>query len=442
MTSPSAKSSRQPRTRNKPQDKAQSKQDDNADGADGDDAQSVDSNVTIPLNADQMLIEAEAYRQRKIALGGIPTRPIAEYSKEREQQRPILRLHVPTDEEWYIEYASNEKMYFAGELKAWEFFVKHIRLDWEESNELAGGTIPPPPPLLEMDPLELHTQYLSYILMKWDRWEKGHRNNWVFIFYSDFVEHIITVREQVMEMREEQGLDHDDDPSLLEQLWGVESHLSGLKRQNGESVIASFFQQAPRDPADTPKPIKPQSNGSSRKRAYEGEDPESESDLASKSARDWPPDSNASAPKRRKSVDLKDQLESGNPPEPSSKRSRRKKVGAKNGKAAMKAAHDEAEREGKEPQATPRITQKRRGRPPKQSQPNPALQTARVTASQAGPKQRGRPRGKAQVPRPKEVGTSATADKRKTGGSSRVNNETTGPRRSARIAARNHTKLP
>lgn len=159
MASSQANLSRAPSPSNEAQDTSAGHQRDEDDAADagGDDAESVDSNVTTMPLPESLLRDAEDVRQRKIRLAGKPTRPIREYSKELELKRPVIWSSSPMDLQFYREYALNERRYFDYEVTAWGSFVRHIRFTWQKDNDLAGGTFPPSPPLLEIDLLELHT---------------------------------------------------------------------------------------------------------------------------------------------------------------------------------------------------------------------------------------------------------------------------------------------
>lgn len=132
------------------------------------DAESEDSNITQGIGPEGLLRLAEDYRERKITLSGIPTRQIAEYSKELEQTRllPMCKGKDPSkdDEEYCSHYCFMERNYSCKELHAWESFLRQVRRDWAKRNGAAGGSIDPPPPLSEMDSLTciLNTSSISW----------------------------------------------------------------------------------------------------------------------------------------------------------------------------------------------------------------------------------------------------------------------------------------
>lgn len=187
---------------------------------DGDDTESVNSDRTQEVGTEGLLRRAEDYRERKVELGGKPTRSLAEYSKELEQSRLILMPEPPgprpkhwktPDEEYYYNYCRMESFYFSLELMGWESSLKWFRRKWAEQNEALGNSLPPPPPVLEMDSLDLHTQYLGFILLrrKENEGPDSDFRRWIFETYEEFLDHILVVEQQVAQMCEAQGPDDD-----------------------------------------------------------------------------------------------------------------------------------------------------------------------------------------------------------------------------------------
>lgn len=70
-----------------------------------------------------------------------------------------------------------------------------------ERNDASGGTVPPPPPGLDIDPLELHTEYLEYIGEKVDGAVPEY--GWLFTDHSSLVKHFEALERLVEEMRRE-----------------------------------------------------------------------------------------------------------------------------------------------------------------------------------------------------------------------------------------------
>lgn len=134
MPSPKANPPQKPRRSNEGQHTIPGPPHDKDDGpnagegndADSDDAESIDSSATRMPSNKEFLRDAEEFRQRKIRLGGKPTRPIEEFSRERILGRYIW-YRSPTDEEFEHHYAGDEAGYFRDELTAWEAFVRSIR---------------------------------------------------------------------------------------------------------------------------------------------------------------------------------------------------------------------------------------------------------------------------------------------------------------------------
>ncbi|KAJ4409169.1 hypothetical protein N0V82_009548 [Gnomoniopsis sp. IMI 355080] len=158
------------------------------------------------------LDEIQELRERKSLLGGRLSRPIKEYRKED------IKMHPPRagmwdnpDDAYQTMYLFLERKYWDGELRAWESLLARIQRRWERSNDAAGGTIPPPPPVRDMDPLELHTLYLDLVREKVEAGaEHGARDpfsgGWLFGDYKLLVEHSQAMERLVEEMRRERGL--------------------------------------------------------------------------------------------------------------------------------------------------------------------------------------------------------------------------------------------
>lgn len=378
------------------------------------DAESIHSNTTQELGAEGLLRHAEDYRERITELGGKPTRPIAEYSREFEETRLHFILLGPSprmtiDEEYYRHYCFMERNHFDQELMAWQSFMKWFRRKWVQQNEAAGGSLPPPPPVLEIDPLDLHTQYLGFMLLcrKEDEKENSSNRNWNFESYEGFLEHITAVEKQVAEMREKQG--PEDDARFQERLgycgkvltdWGL-GHPAGFQEQLGivakdlASIQSRRIQNKAADAAQVPGFLQqvadnpePDTNGSSRKRAREDE--ALETGPAFTSTKTQSNDDTILAPKRTKRGGPKDKLGHAVTSKQSSKKP--------GGEISGKTHDDEANHEAEEAKEEVKPDRKWRGRPPKPSQPTSALETdaqGRPTPSQ---KRRGGPRDKTQLP--------------------------------------------
>lgn len=453
--SSTADSSCKPRPLNEPQTVQNSDREPSAsDNGDGDDdAQSVDSSKTVKMTGERELAKAEEYRKTKISLGGKPTRPIQEYSKEREQQRPIIRYHVPTDEEWFCSHGLNESDYFYYELTAWQAFFENIMYSWQAENKRAGGTLPPPSPIYDAEPVELHTRYLVYLLHRRKEAFKDKYRAWYFPSYENFVEHIAAVRKQLADLCEERGREPEETPFMQEQLKIVEEQLANYRQQAQQPMQQSlpdhFFRRGNKAQvaynAANSGLVETQPTSSKQKRARDQDTAEPEPGPSSKSAKKHEREHSSSspAPKRRRQGARSGRLKSTSGAKPSPKPTR------------GKGHHKELE----EAQLAPKTAQKRRGRPRKQAeqQPGPAADaptpgkpgkaaakrrggppkaanavpappsTAQGEATQSGQKRRGRLRGKAQPP-------SAAAAAKTT-----EREETAGLRRSARIAARKRT---
>lgn len=173
----------------------------------------VDSNATKEWTAEGCLQEIHELRERKLSLCGRLSRPIKEYCREDV----VSRLHPPRpgmfddiEESYYNTYLDWEHTYWHHEVRAWEGLLKRIQRDWEKRNDAAGGTVPPPPPLREMDPLELHTEYLELVQSRLEAATsrgggKVKGNGWFFHSYRILVEHYEAMKRVVEEMRNERN---------------------------------------------------------------------------------------------------------------------------------------------------------------------------------------------------------------------------------------------
>ncbi|KAG6354317.1 hypothetical protein INS49_004922 [Diaporthe citri] len=201
-------------------------------------AESDDSNVTQEEPVETILAEAEAARQQKMRLGCRPTRSIKKYDPEDVNLIPMADNHpraklypgpirpapqrtVPWDETLYRTCCADERMHFCSELLAWDSFLRSIRRDWIRRDEAAEDTIPPPPPVLEWDPLDLHTRYL--VFLKQTRTDDENDDNYFTVLsrfnfwpYHLFVDHVEAVERQVAEIRKERGLAHTPSVGVTE----------------------------------------------------------------------------------------------------------------------------------------------------------------------------------------------------------------------------------
>lgn len=390
----------------------------------GDDTESVDSNRTQEVGTEGLLRRAEDYRERKITLGGQPTRPIAEYSKELEQSRLVLmpepagprsnKWRTP-DEEYYHHYCLMESSHFHQEFMSWQSFVRWFRRTWAEQNGAAGVSLPTPPPILEMEPLDLHTQYLGFILLcrKEDEKENSDLRSWNFDTYEDFLEHIAAVEKQVARMRAQRALEENDRfrerlgycarvladgglgslSGLQEQLQIVADELAEMRarrarkhQSSGDSPLAEFLQQ----PAAGPEP-EPQLKGTKRKRKHEEEVSGPGLNIGSPGVNLQ--DGMFSTPKRTKRGGFKVELKHGITEKRSAKKPRSKIIaktqddGAGHSISGPKQAAVEAKREVKS-------HQKRRARPTKQSRSDPILDKIAQDKTKSGQRRRGGPRDK------------------------------------------------
>lgn len=390
------------------------------DAGDAEDAESVRSDSTIDIGPEGLLRQAEDHREHIIELGGIPTRPIAEYSRELEERRLILmpRTHSSTttaDEAYYRHYCFREMCFFNEELMAWESFMKWFRRKWAQQNDAVGGSLPPPPPVLEIDPLDLHTQYLGFMLLcrKEDEKEQPIVRKWNFNSYGRFIEHITAVEMQVAEMREKEGPEDDarfqerlghcakvltkwglgDPAGFQEQLGIVARELADMQDRSAQTSggvpCATFFQQA----ADSPEP-ETQLNETKRKRTHADE--ASGPGPAPKSTKAEVQGDIAPAQKRAKHRDSQVERTHTATAKPSPKKPR--------GRSSTKRHDEEVEHKhstsGREPgdaKGDIKPDQKRRGRPPKQTQPAPALDTDTQDKTKSNPKRRGGPRDNLQL---------------------------------------------
>lgn len=179
-----------------------------------------------------------------------------------------------------------------------ESFLKFFRLKWAEPNEALGNSLLPLPPVFDMDSYDLHTQYLGCILLRRKENEGGGPDfrRWIFDSYEEFLDHIVAVEQQVVEMRQAQAPDNDVRfkqrldhcaPAMaelgLEDRFGFQEQSKiaacdlariqarRVRRQklSGAVPLPGFSQQG----ADT-LGLAPQSDGSTRERKHNGGGPE------------------------------------------------------------------------------------------------------------------------------------------------------------------------
>lgn len=406
-------------------------------GPGDEDAESVDSNITQEIGTEGLLRHAADYRDRKITIGGLPTRSIAGYSKEKEQKRLLLSdPRMDPDKEYYRNYCRMERDHFYQELMAWESFLRWIRRDWAERNKAAGGSIPPPPPVHEMDPLALHLQYLGFLLLIRKEGEDldadAHIRQWHFHSYFHLLEHIAAVESQVVDLRKKKGL--KDDARFEEQLRIVQEQLGGYQARQGQQDSGpppSIFFKG-RNSAGSPEPVETEAKGSTRKRKSCEESPELEQKHVVPEV--GLQDHTAPAPKRRKRSGPESGLASNAATALAHKLPRGKEISSKRGKAKADTQDDETEDERPEPAHDTENTRgKRKGRPFKQSQSAPTLDTTRRGEVKTSQKRRGRPSGKVQ--RPPAQSAKGEVKKRTKQHTNKTAPAATGVRRSGRIAA-------
>lgn len=373
---------------------------------DAEDTESIDSDRTIDVGPEGLLRQAEDYRQRIIELGGRPTRPIADYSKEVEQKRVILmprteHSRMTFDEEYYRHYCSMESSFFHDELKAWQSFLKWFRRKWVQQNEAAGGSLPPPPPVAEIDSLELHTQYLGFLLICRKEVEEADSvlRRWNFQSYENFLEHIVAVERHVANLRQERGPEDNgrsqgrpghcasvlskwglgDLAGFQEHMRSVTTELAAMQapkdRSSGFSAL-KFLQQPPANPN-----LKPQLNEDKRKRQKETETPEPDSTAKSQNL-------DSRSEKRRRKRDVVDiELHETVSANHSPKGPRKKTSGQTQHSAAQhkiaKMKHGTAESE-REMTSSP----KERGRPRNQTTFPPTLGLAAQGNTKSSQKER------------------------------------------------------
>lgn len=442
---------------------------------DGDDTESVDSDRTQEVGTEGLIRRAEDYRERKMELGGKPTRDVAEYSKELEQSRITLMPEPPgprpknwksPDEVYYHHYCSTESTYFHHELMGWQSFLRWFRRKWAEQNEALGNSLPPPPPVLEIDPLDLHTQYLGFILLcrKDDEITNSPLPGWNFDTYEDFLEHIVAVEKQVAQMREAQGPDDDvrfkqrlghcapalaelglgDDSGFQEQLKVVTEELAGMharraqrQKSSGAFPFAAFLQQAADTLGSEPKPNEP-----TRKRKHEGGAPEVDA-IASTSNADVQ-DGRAPASKKTKRGRFKIEQHSDETTKPTPTKPR---VNTSAKTHDNKAQHEPSNSKANvvETKRIVKPSQKRRGRPSKQHKVSSASDAAVQDKTKSKNKHQG-----GNTPKVQRSSVAEKADDRQTPKKkaaiakvqkSKTKVSDSGYRRSARIAEKAKTNL-
>lgn len=197
------------------------------------DASDAESDETRAPTEEDAWTAIRQRRERKIALGGAPSRPIKQYRREDVPLAPLSHGPPPdlesivlpprelTEEDYHGLYLGLEAQYWLGEVLAWEAFLRRKQRDWEKRNEAAGGTVPPPPPITETDPLELHTEYLEYVRQRVrEREDDPDRryipSGWYFGRKFELLEHLGAVERQVADIRRERGLDPEAPPAQQE----------------------------------------------------------------------------------------------------------------------------------------------------------------------------------------------------------------------------------
>lgn len=246
-------------------------------------AESDDSTSTRAATVEEFWDAIKYQRERKIVLGGTPSRPVKEYRKEDVPLAPLNYVPPPdleglippprdhSDEEYYNVYLVLESSYWVAELRAWEAFLWRKRRNWEKRNEAAGGTVPPPPPITEHDQLELHTDYLEYVRARVRERENDTDysygpSGWFFMQKFELREHLEAVERQVAEMRRERGLDPEG--PLAQQQERIEAaspvpgadQVKGKRKREAEDPIgdnsgSQTVKRAKREtPAESPQP--------------------------------------------------------------------------------------------------------------------------------------------------------------------------------------------
>lgn len=277
------------------------------------DVDSDDSNATRIITFEDVLDEIQEIRERKVVLGGRLSRPIKQYRKED------IRMHPPRPGMWdnpedayYSMYLFLERKYWDGERRAWESFLTRIQRRWQTRNDAAGGTIPPPPPLQDMDPVELYTEYLELVHGKVQAGaaqgaENPFSGGWVFGDYALLLDHSEAMERVLEEIRKERGLtdqaltgeeDHGETRASL----ASESHsgASKQKRPQGDDSEEVAAPQAGPASEKTRTQKSPTAASRRRKRAHDDEvedDGTTQAGRASKKAR--PGQSRAPAPRKQ-----------------------------------------------------------------------------------------------------------------------------------------------
>lgn len=260
--------------------------------------------------------------------------------------------------------------------------------------------------------------YFKFLLLRRQQvYDEDPDPKWHFPSYYHFVEHIAAIREQVAEMRREQGLDPDIQ-SMKEKLLFLDEYLAAKARKPSTGPIFGpvFSDQTP---ADASRPAEAQPESPTRKRTRDREEtepasgpaPESDKEDGSQGERD-------PVPKRRKTGRPRAPSKTKTAANPPPKQPRDTKLGRKRGKANTDEAHDiETAQQAAVQGKTGEAGQKRRGRSPKTARADPVPeapthgkgQKSKASKERAGVKRR-------------NATTASSA---------------TGPRRSARVAAMN-----
>lgn len=141
--------------------------------------------------------------------------------KEDVLLHPPRHVYDDPDEPYRTTYLLTEVRYWRGELRAWKPLLARIQRDWQKRNDAAGGTVAPPLPVLEMDPLELSTDYLELLRKKVElggrqRAVRYFKAGWHFDEYPLLVDHFQSVQRLVEDMRKDRGL-MSDQPSSNEE---------------------------------------------------------------------------------------------------------------------------------------------------------------------------------------------------------------------------------
>lgn len=242
---------------------------------------------------------------------------------------------------------------------------------------------------------------------------ESHRG-WLFFIETKFVAHIAAVRDQVAEMRREQGLDPDIQ-SWKEHLLFLENYVAPEDPNPSPPPNFGPVFRA-QTPADASRPAEARPESPTRKRTRDRVDTEPASGPAPESDKeDGSQGERGPVPKRRKPGRPSKTKPAANPP---SKQPRDTKAGRKRGKTNTDAANDiETAQQAVVHGKTGKTGQKRRGRPPKTPRADPVPE-----ALTQGKGQKSKASKERAVVKRRNATTASSA---------------TGPRRSARVAAMN-----